>query len=378
MMAMHRLFLLAACLSAGQAAAETRTVSGQQLVFTNTLSQDVSIGTDSSLSGQIRVSLDSNLSCLSIVGGAAVVIGTTRCGEDDGHLRIDVPPDAAVTIAGNGDGNITVGDLRAPLVATLSGSGDLKLGRAGGLVLSVRGNNDVTVGDISGPASIDISGSGDVRIRSLHGSLSSKQAGSGDLVIGRIEAASASLVAAGSGNALVGAGRIGTLKAAFHGSSDLAVAATIGTADVEANGGSDIKLGEVSGTLNKSSSGGSEIIVGGSSVIDSVIGSVADKIGDAESNGSVTVTRGGTGGSGVHMGLLGFVFAALVLYIGFRLYRRPGGFRGLRQAPASAGPSNPAVLALCATMARLEKRLAGLEEYVSTREFDLERKFRDL
>jgi hypothetical protein len=70
-----------------------------------------------------------------------------------------------------------------------------------------------------------------------------------------------------------------------------------------------------------------------------------------------------------------------VLYISFRIIKRGGGLDGLRTTFRSGpppGPSNPGVLALCERITQLDQRLGRLEGYVTTREFDLNRKFREL
>ena len=75
------------------------------------------------------------------------------------------------------------------------------------------------------------------------------------------------------------------------------------------------------------------------------------------------------------------MFAVLVLFICWRIVRRAGGLSGLRRqwrGGGAATPSHPAVLALGETMTRLEQRLGRLESYVTTREFDLTRKFREM
>jgi hypothetical protein len=369
--------LLAALAAAAQARADTTTVPGDQLVVTSTLSEDVLIGTDPSLSGQVRVTLDGSLSCLSIVGGHVAVIGTSGCSDEAGKLRIDVSPDTPVSITSHSDGDIHVRDLHSPLVAALYSSGDLTTGHVGSLTVTIHGSGDVTSGEVSGPATIEIAGSGDVRIKQVSGPLNSRQIGSGDLVIGAIESDAASLEATGSGDALIGSGHIGNLHGRFSGSSDLAVAATVGNADVEAFGGSDIKLGHVTGTLTKHASGGSDIIVGGSSTIDHIISQVARNIGNADPEMHARYTSRSSGFG--HF--LTFAFVLLVLYISFRIIKRGGGLGGLRTTFRSGpppGPSHPGVLALCERMTQLDQRLGRLEGYVTTREFDLNRKFREL
>ncbi len=359
------------------AAAETRTVRGDQLVLSNSLSEDVVIGTDPSLSGQVRVSMDRDLSCLAVVEGPALVIGTSRCDSDAGGLRIDVSPNTSLTITSNGDGNIRVSDLRAPLVAELNGDGDLAAGRTGSLTLAVHGSGEATTGQVDGPATIDIAGSGDVRLKAVHGPLTVKQVGSGELTVGDVEAGSVMIEAAGSGDILLGSGHIRRLQARLSSSGDLSVAAAVHDAEVEAHGGGDIKLAPVSGTLTKSAGGGSSIEVGQdvATATDAAVLRVLSKAGRDASKGN------GTPSSDTVLHVLTAAFVALVLYMCWRIVRRSGGLGGLRRQFAGgspAAPTHPGVLALSETMGRLDQRLGRLESYVTTREFDLARKFRDL
>ena len=362
---------LLACVAATGAKADTQLFAGQQLVLNDTFSEDVTISTDAALRGQIRLSMDGSLSCLSVVSGATLVVTTANCSEDQGHLRIEVSPDTSVTATSTRDGNLQVGDLHAPLIVTLMGSGDLHAGRSGGLVLAIRGSGDATSDQVDGPATIDVSGSGDVRLRRVYGPLASQLHGSGDLVVGTIQSDNVAMDASGSGDTVIGAGRIANLAAHIAGSADLGIAATIGNAEVSATGGGDIRLGQVTGHLTKSASGGSDIVVGGSGLVQTIIAQSARKIADSgESEGREQSS------SGFHdvLAALGVILAC---YIGWRIFRRRRE-AGTAQRAAPSGPVSPAVQALAATMSRLDHRLSQLESYVTTREFDLARKFREL
>jgi hypothetical protein len=82
----------------------------------------------------------------------------------------------------------------------------------------------------------------------------------------------------------------------------------------------------------------------------------------------------------------GHIFHAVILvgilYFIWRTVRRNGGVAALRarfSGPSQpAAPTHPGVIALRDTMTRLDGRLARVETYVTTREFDLQRKFREL
>jgi hypothetical protein len=363
--------LLAALGLAKPALADTQTVTGGQLVLTDTLSDEVIISTDETESGSVRVSLDGSVSCLTLVSGSTAVVSTSRCGSDVGRLRIEISPDMPVTISSASDETVHVGDLRAPLVASFTGSGDLKAGRTGGLVLALHGHTDVYAGEVDGPTTVEIGGANDVRIKQVNGALTVKQVSSGDLVVGGIAADSVTLDASGSGDMLIGSGHIDTLTARLHGHGDLAVAATMRNATVEATGGGDVKLGPVSGQLIRNAGGGSDITVGGSEWVRS-------QTGEAERRSSGTRRSVSSSSSHVIGHILAFGFVVLVLYIIWRIVRRGGGVRGRFGGSGPTVPTNPAVVALGETLARLDQRLGRVEEYVTTREFDLNRKFREL
>jgi len=373
-----RAVLLLACTAiCGRAEADSRLLPGHALVLSDTL-ESVVLTTDAGLTGNVRIENDGDLSCLSVVSGGAVVVGTSGCSDSDGPLRIAVPPDMPVTLNASGDGTVHLGDLQGPVVATITGTVDIRGGRVGNLVLNQRSGGDVVLGDVASSAMLTITGSGDVKLRSLHGSLNVRQHGSGDLAIGRIDADSADLQGTGSGDMLLGAGSITYLRAQFAGAGDLAIAATVRDGDVAAAGGSDIKLGTVTGHLNRSASGGSDIIVGGASVLDAVVGKLARVVADSSGSGSTVVSH--HGGIAFHH-VLTALFVSVVLYIVWRMVQRAGGPGQVRRRMGAAqpeAPTHPGVMALGEMMTRLEQRLGMVEGYVTTREFDLNRKFREL
>ena len=368
--------LLASLFAAGQAAAETRLVPAIQLSLSASSSANVEIAADPSLHGQVRLSMENGLSCVAISGGDALAVSTARCSDESGPLHIDIPPDAPLTLAASGDGNLRLGDVRGPLNITLAGSGNLVAGSIGPVAISVSASGDATLGDVRGPAVISLTGSGDVRVKALHGPLTLKQVGSGDLAAGSIESDGVVLDGSGSGDVLLGAGHIENLQARMVGSGDLSVAASIGNATVDMRGGGDAKLGPIAGTLNRSTSGDSSITVLDSAQAQSIARSAERKLGRGRGNVHVIF-----GQSGRTANALTVAFVALMLFLCWRIIRRGGGLAGLRRGwrgGAVAAPSNPAVLALGETMSRLDARLGRLESYVTTREFDLARKFREL
>ncbi len=351
--------------------ADSREIAGASLVLNNTRSEDTVISTDPTLAAHVRVSMDGDLNCLTLTGsGSGAVIGTSRCSDDAGTLRIDVPPQMPLTITSNSSGDIRISDTAAPVILNLGGSGDVTGGRTGPLVLNMHGSSDVQLGDVEGLASLEMIGSGDVRLAGVFGTLVLKHHGSGDLAVGHVDAPSVEIESTGSGDMVLGGGHVDVLNVHMHGDGDLAVAAPVRDGDVSAYGGGDVKIGVVSGTLHRASGGDSGIYVGGPSVVDTLIGKVATEIATHHRH-TVTVTSS----SHTHAGMV--VVGAVALFIVWRIARR----RPVPGAPArsmGAGPGHPGVVAVCDALKRVEDRLGRVEGYVTSREFDLQQKFKKL
>jgi hypothetical protein len=368
-----RIPLIAALLlAAGAAYAETREVTGATLIFTNSDSTDVTIATDPSLAGRVRISGGENLNCLSAVGtpgGAA--IDTRDCG--DASLHIDVPSGMPLTLTQAADGTLTVGDTDAPVILALNGSGDVHMGRTGPFILTQHGSGDLSLDDVTGSAMLDMTGSGDVRMKSLDGVLNIKHRGSGDVAIGRINASFVGIDSSGSGDKLLGGGHIDNLQVRMTGDGDLAVAAEVRNATVNASGGGDVKLGKVTGSLSRDASGGSDIIVGGPAVIDATISRVANAIGSDKSSEKHGHDSGSVVGHLLTLGVL-----AVLGYVGWRIVKRGRLPRPQAPAAAAGAPMHPGVAAVCDTLKRVDERLGRVEGYVTSREFDLQQKFKQL
>ncbi len=358
------LALLVLASAGGRAAAETRVLKADQLVLTSMAEADIAIATDGP-PGSVQMSADGSLSCLMATGGQTAVVNTAACGAGLESLRITVSPTTPVTLTVNGDGTIKIGNLRALLTATLFGGADLQAGDVGGLILTMRGGGDASVGAVDGASSLQMAGGGDVHLGELTGALSVKNTGSGDLAIAGMNATVADIENNGSGDVTIGSGRIGNLHARTYGSGDVTIAAVAVNADVAASGGGDIKLAQVTGTLARSAAAGSDITVGGSPRVKVTSGRAAA----ASRSGRGVLAQ--TPAIVVHL-----VMAALVALMLFLIWRTVRRSRGLARSPAR--PLHPGVVAVGQTMARLDQRLGRLEGYVTTREFDLNRKFRDL
>ncbi len=360
--------------------ADTRTVRGGALALTLATDSNATIETDPHLAGEVRVVGD-QLDCLTATDGA--VISTSACDSDAGQLAIMVPPGMPVSLELAGSGNASIGELMGPLKATITADGDLKIRRVTVLQLEVRGSGDATIQAVEGPADIAINGSGDVRIMRLSGPLKARQNASGDLAIAQIAAPAADIETHGSGDTLIVAGHVAYLHARTQGSGDIVMGGTAGTAELDASGGGDIGLTHADGFINRHASGDSTINVGGAnqiaaSAMRKLRASLAghDDAGDDGDTDTVVHHHH----SGFHDFLAGIAVLGL-LFWGWRIISRNGGFGRMRRAPANGtppAPSHPGVVALCDLLAGLERRLAQVETHVTSREFELNRKFREI
>jgi hypothetical protein len=390
--------VLAACaatlIAAGAARADSLTLHGDRLVFTSTTDEDASIEPDTSLHGAIRISAD-NPSCLVTHEASEIVVDTSSCGGEVGHVTIDVPENFKLTVAIANSGNVTIGNTGGDLTAALNGSGDLRAGRVAGLVVVSTSNGDAVIQSVSSGATVNSSSNGDVRISDLKGVLHSRQVGSGDLIIGHITAGSADISLTSDGDAVIGKGRIGALRADLSGGGDLAAAATVDTADLNATGGGDIRIARVTGPVQRHASGGSSISTNGLGLSGSLLSKLAS-VGTADITGSGTLNITGDDGStdiviggGSHHGsnafghFVTFVAILFLLFVIWRAVQRRGGFATvksqIRASKAGGGePTHPGVIAIRDKLAELDAKLARVESYVTNREFELHRKFREL
>ena len=382
---------VAAGFSLGVAHADTRTLQGFALELTLATDADVTIETDPSLNGAVRVVGDS-LDCLRTNSGPGVQISTSGCDSDMGHLAIMMPRSMPLSLDVAASGNVSLGDLDAPVKATVTADGDLKIRRATVLQLEIRGSGDATVQAIDGPADIAINGSGDVRLIRATGPLKFRQNGSGDLAIVQIEGPAADIETHGSGDALILGGHLSVLRASTHGSGDIVFGGTAGTAILDASGGGDIGLTRADGMVSRNARGGSTINVGGASEIAaSALAKLRASLSghdedddDTDTTTHTTKTRHHSS-SGFHDFIAGIVVLGLMFW-GWRVLSRNGGFSRLGRAFSSrssaggtqAAPRDPGVIALCDLLAGLERRLARVETHVTSREFDLNRKFREI
>jgi hypothetical protein len=358
----------------GTARADTRSFAAKQLVLNDGMQEDVSIQPDASLMGQVRISREDGLECLSIVEGGTLTVDTSRCNGEEVH--IEVPAGLPIVLNATGGGDISIGDVGGPLTMSLVGHGDVVVGRTGPLVLNLSSGSDVSLGAVAGSAVLTLSGSGDVRVASVAGPLTVRTSGSGDLAIGSIDAPVVDVQGSGHGDVLIGGGGIGSLSVRLNGEGDFATAASSREASLSAHGGGDMRVGPVEHVIQRDSGRGSTIHIGSSALVSAVIADVARAIGDAHGATHHVNSDSSAMGHILTIGVVGFLG-----YLIFRIVRRsnnvPALARRASQAPPAAA-THAGVIALCESLARTEQRLGRVEAYVTSREFDLQQKFREM
>lgn len=372
--------LLAAALAHSPARADDLTVAGAHLVLTLNGASDVRIATSGELHGQVRITGE-DAGCLSShEGGGTVVLDDAACGSNFDNATIIVPRDMPLTLSVNGSGNVTLGDSDAPVAVSLHGSGDFHAGDLAVLNLSVFGSGDSAIGAIRQTGALAMNSNGSVKIQRAAGIFHAHLTGSGDLAVGTAATMATDVEIDGSGDVSIGAGSVGALHARVAASGDLIVGGTALTADLTASGGGDIRVADVSGPVTRRATGGSSITT--HSGLASGIGKIVNfGIALDDDGGALRGRVAQAGGSTVHHVLAG-IFVLFVLFLIWRSLQRRGGVAALRaqlgRPGGAAAPAHPGVIAVRETLARLDGRLARVESYVTEREFELHRKFRDL
>ncbi len=149
----------------------------------------------------------------------------------------------SVSLANAGCGDWTIGNVRGELRISEAGSGDVRAGAMGALLVRVAGSGDVFTRDIAGPADLDMAGAGDVTVGSISGPLHAKIAGSGDIKINGGHASEMTVRIAGSGDVRFG-GVADSLTATIAGSGDVNVAKVTGPVRKTIFGSGDVNVGQ--------------------------------------------------------------------------------------------------------------------------------------
>jgi hypothetical protein len=147
----------------------------------------------------------------------------------------------SLDFANAGCGDWRIADVRGPLHMALSGSGDVRGGRAGDTSVHISGSSDVYLGGLTS-LEARISGSGDVHAVSINGPLQAKISGSGDLTVDGGQSPNVSVAVAGSGDVKF-RGTAGALSATVAGSGDVDIARVTGPVSKHVAGSGDVNVG---------------------------------------------------------------------------------------------------------------------------------------
>lgn len=332
--ARHRGAILLAAAAAGfggTASASVPPLTGNGLVLNVACPQDtrVSLVTSSDLVGAVEVQGQARSVATSPNNAVEV---STECG-DDRSLIVRLP-------------------FAFPVVLHKSGGGDLSLGR------------------VDGPLTLDQGGGGDVSIDGIGGVALISLTGGGDLSVSAIETPSLDLRVLGGADASIGAGHIGRLRAVTMGAGDIAIRAVVDSGDIETQGAGDIRVAEVTGNLDQSQTGSGTISVGH-------VGRSADAASDRTTTHVWHASRSGEPDLWPVVALVALVVFAFLLRRVIRA-RRSSGRVGTFRPDHLAIPDDPALAALVRLLDRISTRTGRIETWVTSREFELHRGFRDM
>lgn len=164
------------------------------------------------------------------------MVGQAKVGDIKGSLKLDgtwlsaeIGEVADAVISLSGRGNISLGRVRGRLGAELSGSGDLIAGPLGQAEIHKTGSGDVRLGAIAGGLVYESSGSGDALVASVNGPVDARINGSGSVTLQ--------------------GGRAEPLIVKIHGSGDFEHRGTAVDADITVSGSGAVSFGAHQGTM---------------------------------------------------------------------------------------------------------------------------------
>lgn len=147
-----------------------------------------------------------------------------------------------VDLAFDGCSRMSIAGLSGDGDVSLTGSGEVGIGSAGGLDVTINGSGDVVVGNVGGDLDAGINGSGDITVQSL----------SGEVELGII----------GSGDIVVAAGRASKFDASINGSGDIRFSGVAVDPEISISGSGDVQIAAMEGELDLSSSGSGNFRIG--------------------------------------------------------------------------------------------------------------------
>lgn len=162
--------------------------------------------------------------------------------EAGGAVFGSVGRSASLKLDNAGCGDWTIANVEGSAKVNVAGSGDARMGSAGGLKVRVAGSGDMAIGEVRNGLDISIAGSGSAAVRSASGPLDVSIAGSGDVEIG--------------------GGRATAMKVSIAGSGDVDFRGTADSLSARIAGSGDIHADEVRGEVSKTIMGSGSVQVG--------------------------------------------------------------------------------------------------------------------
>ena len=359
---MIRACLLSVCLIVGFAGTASAELAGRRLQVVGGCNSggSISIDPDPALTGGIVVEGPASTSPETGTDGTVTVM--PACGDDG--LRIRVPFTFPVSVEVGGDRSLRLGNLAGPVTIVVNGS-------------------SVSAGALAGPVRIEGTGDGDMTIASLSGPTDIALHGSGDLAIGQATVSDLSVTTEGSGDVRIGGGTVTRLSLAMRGSGDVRIAGTVGRGSVSDAGDGDVSIDRVTGDLSEIQSGSGSIHVGTRDQGTPARPSITLPLPPIPPVPVINIQqphfnfRADTGqdvdGLVEAVVKLALFAAASVgaLLLARRLLRRRAAAPGLAQM-------RPEITRLAERLDAVARRTGALEQAVTSDEFDLDRRFRDI
>ena len=169
----------------------------------------------------------SNSGSITVNNGVVITNGKVVTAADlpEATLRliVRVPVGTPIRLDLSGQTDTTVGDVRGPLKARLSGASDVHTGAIGALDLALSGSGTLSAREVTGNVRASISGAGSLDVQG---------------------------------------GQIGDVDASVSGTGNVIIAAPVRDADLSVSGVGKISVGEASGSVHRKVSGVGKINVG--------------------------------------------------------------------------------------------------------------------
>ncbi len=143
-----------------------------------------------------------------------------------GDIIVGAVTTASIETSGSADISIT--EVTGSLSLDTSGSGEVKVGRAGATSLTISGSGDANIGQVGGSLGIDLSGSANVTVGNVNGAVAVSISGSSDVYIGGGRADPFAADTSGSGNIIFG-GTAVNAQVSTSGSGEICLGATEGS-----------------------------------------------------------------------------------------------------------------------------------------------------